>query len=367
MGHIVGVFSSDIENDFEKDTVSYFKDFGYTGLTNFKSKRYLERCRQVYDSFNPNVVLTLGSITNKPVCYVEEALRRNCVVSVFIFMQDFFCSKIYANDVNGPCTKCLDKCLFYAYKNTCGVRSKLGWPRLTQRILTRLMWKRVLPKVNHVATTTKEQMSFYKRFGIPEDKHSTLYLPFSSNKLSDLKAERGDYFIGIAQDRVEKGFQFIPRILHYTKCKVVLAYSNEDKVKAVSNDINLRPYLKSGQLELVASSWRNTLGELVAKSCGVIIPSIWPTTTEYGWLEAMALSKPVCCFDISAHHEFIEQGVNSFVSPLNDYKAFANNIDTLFALSDDEYNDVSRRSRLLFERLSNCDILKEQLSYLLLP
>ena len=164
----------------------------------------------------------------------------------FIFMQDFFCSKIYANDVNGPCTKCLDKCLFYAYKNTCGVRSKLGWPRLTQRILTRLMWKRVLPKVNHVATTTKEQMSFYKRFGIPEDKHSTLYLPFSSNKLSDLKAERGDYVIGIAQDRVEKGFQFIPRILHYTKCKVVLAYSNEDTVKDVSNDINLRPYLKSG-------------------------------------------------------------------------------------------------------------------------
>lgn len=367
MGHTVGVFSSDIQSDFEKDSVSYFKDFSYTGLTNFKSKRYLERCRQVYDTFNPDVVLTLGSITNKPVCYIEEALRRECIVSVFIFMQDFFCSKIYANDANGPCTKCLDKCLLYAYKNTCGVRSKLGWPRLTQRILTRRMWKRVLPKVNHVATTTKEQMSFYKRFGIPEDKHSTLYLPFSSNKLSGLKAERGDYFIGIAQDRVEKGFQFIPQILKYTKCKAVLAYSNEDKVKAVSSDLSLQPFLKSGQLELVVSSWRNNLGELVAKSCGVIIPSIWPTTTEYGWLEAMALSKPVCCFDISAHHEFIETGVNGFLAPLGDYRCFADNMTKLSMLEQIDYNAVSSNSHLLFENISSPCTIKYQLSLLLEP
>lgn len=367
MGHSVGVFSPDIKNDIKKDSVSYFSAPAYNGLSNFKSKPYLERCRQVFDAFNPDVVLTLGSITNKPVCYLEEALKRGYIVSVFIFMQDFFCSKIYANDSNGPCTKCLDKCLMYAYKNTCGVRSKLGWLRLTQRLLTRRLWKRVLPKVNHVATTTKEQMSFYKRFGISEDKHCTLYLPFSSNKLSGLKAERGDYFIGIAQDRVEKGFQFIPQILQYSKCNVILAYSNEDKVKAVSNNKELLPFMKTGQLKLVASSWRNNLGELVAKSCGVIIPSIWPTTTEYGWLEAMALSKPVCCFDISAHHEFIEHGVNGFISPLNDFKAFADNLKALSTLNDTGYNEVSKQSRLLFERLCNNNTLEVQLSHLLLP
>ena len=367
MGHIVGVFSSDIEKDFKSEAVSYYKSLAYTGSSNFKSGAYKKRCRQVYDEFKPDVVLTLGSITNKPICYVEEALKRGYIVSVFIFMQDFFCSKIYANDENGPCTKCLDEGLCSAFKNTCGVRSHLGFIRLAQRVITRKMWKRVLPKLNHVATTTREQMSFYERFGIPKEKHSVLYLPFASDKLIGLKPERGDYFIGIAQDRVEKGFQFIPQILKHTNCKVVLAYSNEDKVKRVSKNPELQQFLETEQLKLLASSWKTDLGEMIAKSCGVIIPSIWPTTTEYGWLEAMSLSKPVCCFDISVHHEFIEQGINGFVSSLHDFEGFAKNMETLLSLSDDEYSAVAKQSRLLFEKLSDSKTLTKQLFCLLMP
>lgn len=365
MGHKVGVFSSDIENDFESEGVSYYNSIAYTGSSNFKPGVYKERCRQVYDVFKPYVVLTLGSITNKPICYVEEALKRRYIVSVFIFMQDFFCSKIYANDANGPCTKCLDNGLCAAFKNTCGVRSQLGFIRLTQRVITRKMWKKVLPKVNHVATTTREQMSFYERFGIPKEKHSVLYLPFASDKLNGIKPERGDYFIGIAQDRVEKGFQFIPQILKHTSCKVVLAYSNEDKVKRVSQNPELRQFLETDQLQVVASSWNTDLGEMIAKSCGVIIPSIWPTTTEYGWLEAMSLSKPVCCFDISAHHEFIKNGVNGFVSPLDNYAAFANNMESLLSLNDNDYMVISNQSRALFDRLTDVITLRNQLNNLL--
>lgn len=366
MGHVVSVFSTDIRKDNNTDGICYYAALPYSGSSNFNNKKHLSKCREVYDSFKPDMVLTLGSITNKPVCYVEEALKRGCVVSVFIFMQDFFCSKIYANDANGPCTKCLDQGYLSAYKNTCGVRSQLGLLRLTQRVMTRRMWQRVLPKVNHVATTTKEQMSFYERFGISKEKHSVLYLPYASNKLGGLVPERGDYFIGIAQDRVEKGFQFVPQILKYTKCKVVLAYSNDEKVRKVSQNPDLLPYLESGQLKLLASSWRNNLGDLIAKSCGVIIPSIWPTTTEYGWLEAMALSKPVCCFDISVHHEFIRHGVNGFVSPIGDWVSFAHNIDTVASSSDAEYEKISNESRKLFESLTDTTTLRLQLSELLI-
>ena len=366
MGHVVGVFSSDIDNDFDSEGVSYYNSIAYSGSSNFKSGVYKKRCMQVYDGFRPDVVLILGSITNKPVCYIEEAIKRGYVVSVFIFMQDFFCSKVYANDANGPCTKCLDNGLCSAFKNTCGVRSQLGFIRLAQRVITRKMWKRLLPKVNHVATTTREQMSFYERFGIPKEKHSILYLPFASNKLNGLNPERGDYFIGIAQDRVEKGFQFVPRILEHTSCKVILAYSNEDKVRQVSQTPELQKFLETGQLKLVVSSWKTDLGEMIAKSCGVIIPSIWPTTTEYGWLEAMSLSKPVCCFDISVHHEFIEQGVNGFVSSLNDFEAFAKNMDVLMSLNDNDYITVAKQSRSLFERLTDATTLTKQLSCLLM-
>lgn len=365
MGHIVGVFSSDIENDFESEGVSYYNSMAYTGSANFKSRVYKKKCMQVYDEFRPDVVLTLGSITNKPICYVEEAIKRGYVVSVFIFMQDFFCSKIYANDDKGPCTKCLDNGLCAAYKNNCGVRTSQGVFRLTQRLITRRLWKRTMAKVNHVATTTQEQMSFYERFGVDKSKIATLYLPYASNKLVGLNSTRGDYFIGIAQDRIEKGFHLISEILKYTRVKVVLAYSSEEKAVKVRSREALKPYIESGQLEILASSWKDSLGELIAKSCGVIIPSIWPTTTEYGWLEAMALSKPVCCFDISVHHEFIENGVNGFVSPLGDFPAFARNMETLCGLNDADYDTIARGSRFLFERLTDEDTMIEQFTTLL--
>lgn len=365
MGHTVGVFSTDILEDSQEGGVHYYHSLKYNGTTNFLPKSHLDKCRKVYDSFSPDVVLTLGSITNKPVCYVEEALRRGYKVSLFIFMQDFFCSKIYANDENGPCTKCLDNGLCSAYKNTCGVRSSQGVFRLTQRLITRKLWKRTMAKVNHVATTTQEQMSFYERFGVAKSKIATLYLPYASNKLDGLKSTRGDYFIGIAQDRIEKGFHFVPEILEYTKTKVVLAYSSEEKAAKVRSREPLKPYIESGQLEIIASSWKDSLGNLIANSCGVIIPSIWPTTTEYGWLEAMALSKPVCCFDISVHHEFIENGENGFVAPLGDFPAFARNMDTLYGLSDADYDAISRGSRLLFEKLTDAETLNVQLIKLL--
>lgn len=365
MGHTVGVFSTDILEDNQEGNVYYYYSLKYDGTTNFHPKSHLVQCCKVYDSFSPDVVLTLGSITNKPVCYVEEALRRGYIVSLFIFMQDFFCSKIYANDENGPCTKCLDNGLCTAYKNTCGVRSSQGVFRLTQRLITRKLWKRTMAKVNHVATTTQEQMSFYERFGVAKSRIETLYLPFASNKLDGLKSTRGDYFIGIAQDRIEKGFHLIPEILKYAKVKVVLAYSSEEKAAKVRSREPLKPYIESGQLEIIASSWKDCLGNLIANSCGVIIPSIWPTTTEYGWLEAMALSKPVCCFDISVHHEFIENGVNGFVSPLGDFPAFAHNMDALCGLCEADYDTIARGSRLLFERLTDEETLNEQLTKLL--
>ena len=365
MGHTVGVFSTDIPEDNQEGGVHYYHSLKYDGTTNFHPKTHLVQCRKVYDSFSPDVILTLGSITNKPVCYVKEALRRGYIVSLFIFMQDFFCSKIYANDEKGPCTKCLDNGLCTAYKNTCGVRTSQGVFRLSQRLITRRLWKHTMGKVNHVATTTQEQMSFYERFGVAKSKIATLYLPYASNKLVGLKSTRGDYFIGIAQDRIEKGFHLIPEILKNTKAKVVLAYSSEEKAAKVRSREALKSYIESGQLKIIASSWRENLGNLIAKSCGVIIPSIWPTTTEYGWLEAMALSKPVCCFDISVHHEFIENGVNGYVSPLGDFHAFARNMDILCGLSDADYDAIACGSRLLFERLTDTKTLNEQLIKLL--
>lgn len=363
LGHSVAVFSSDCKDDEAGDVRTYNAPATCANANYFSAARYKDAFRCVVSSFGPNNIFFVGSITNKPLVYLKEAIRRKLHVDAFIFMQDFFCAKFYANDSKAPCTKCMDFGLHHSFFSSCGARDTLSKMQLWVRYDIRRRLKKLLPQINHVITSTDEQCSFYERFGIDKSHIAKVPLPFSSSKLDGIKPSRGKYVIGIAQNRIEKGFHLLPRILPYLskEIPVVLAYSNQKKANIAIHDWHLQEFIVNGQLQVVVRSWKDGLGELIANSLGVINTSIWPTTTEYGLQETLALSKPVIAFDIGAHHELLKQGVNGFVSPLGDYKAFADNITVLASLSDEDYQRVSHASRALFDAQWNNEVLKKKL------
>lgn len=348
----VAVMSSEFKEYKIIDNVECFPCPPFVGSANIRSKRYLLAFRSILDTFRPSKLFFVGSITNKPLCYLEEGLRRKCNISVFIFMQDFFCAKFYANDAISPCTKCLDEGLMAVFRSNCGVKD-IGYLKLVERCRIRYKLKSLLTKVNHLGTSTDEQCVFYSKIGVPQSKIFKLPLPFDGSRFTDVSSVRGDYFVGIAQNRIEKGFHLMPDILKYTKAKVILAYYNDEAVKININNPRLLPFIEKGQLQLVASSWKTGLGDLISQSQGVIIPSIWPTTTEYGWLEALALSKPTITFDIGAHHENIENRINGFTSPIRDYRAMGENIDYVDAMSVEEYDNLVVNVCKLYKRLTD--------------
>lgn len=352
LGDRVIVFGSDIKKPMNVEEVRYIPAPHFTGWANLSSSTYLKAFQKVCDEYHPTHVFFNGSITNKPLCYLEEAFRRNLKVILFVFMQDFFCSKYYANDTDGPCRRCLDYGLGYVFRSTCGVKNN-GLLKLAERYRLRVKLRKLLSKVDYIGTSTDEQIQFYVDFGIPRERTFKLPLPFEDTKIKGIVSSRGDYFVGIAQNRIEKGFQFIPSILQHTHAKVVLAYYNETAVNKNIENPMFKPFVESGQLKLVASSWDTGLGELIANSQGVIIPSIWPTTTEYGWLEAMALRKPTVAFDISAHHEFMKNRRNGLISPIGDFAAMGANMDYLSSISDVEYNEFVGNVSKLYERLND--------------
>lgn len=363
LGHCVAVFSSDCKEGEVGAVRTYNAPVTCANANYFSAAKFKDAFKHVVSSFDPTNIFFVGSITNKPLVYLEEALRRKLHIDVFIFMQDFFCAKFYANDSNAPCTKCLDLGLHHSLFSSCGARDTLSKMQLLVRYDIRRRLKKLLPQVNHVITSTDEQCSFYERFGIDKKHIAKVPLPFSSNKLDGIKPSRGKYVIGIAQNRIEKGFHLITNILPYLskEIPVVLAYSNQEKANMAIHDWHLLEFIDNGQLQVVVKSWKDGLGELIANSLGVINTSIWPTTTEYGLQETLALSKPVIAFDISAHHELLKQGENGFVSPLGDYKAFAENIEALAYLSDEAYERVSAASRALFYSQWNYELLKQNL------
>lgn len=348
----VCVLCSDIEEESFVDDVFYVPDLHYSGSTNYFPQRYANLFDRVVKKYRPTHVFFVGSITNKPLCYLQKALNLHLKVGVFIFMQDFYCAKIYANDNYGPCRKCLDNGLLYSLIGKCGAK-KLGMIRLLDRALTRKRLQCLLRKVNYLGTSTEEQINFYKEFGVDEKHLFKLPLPFDCSKTKDLNVSRGDYFLGIAQNRIEKGFQFIPAILEHTGAKLVLAYYNEKEREKAQNDSLFSKFIKSGQLSLVVASWNSGLGELIANSQGIVIPSIWPTTTEYGFLEALSFGKPVIAFNISAHKEFLSDKINGYLSPIGDWERFGHNMDEINVLSDAHYSQLCNNVKLLYKGLTN--------------
>lgn len=351
LGYKVIVYSDDLKDDSTSSGIVFIKRPPFSAKADYLPSSYLRHFQKVIRDYCVSTVFFIGSITNKPLCYLEESIRRGLHVCVKIFMQDFFCSKFYANDEEGVCIKCLDK-FGYAIRNNCcgrGFKNKLI---TLNRIHIRKRLKALLPNVDYVITSSNEQIGFYKRFGIAANKCIKTPLYFSGERFRNVPTEFGDYYVGIAQHRIEKGFHLLPRILKYCgkNVKVVLAYANDRQVEIAKKNNGFKPYIDSGQLEIISSSWNSGLMNLVANAKGVIIPSIWPTTTEFGLLESLALGKCVFCFDLGIHSEIIKYGINGFAFPINNNEDFGNKLTTF---NDDEYSVMSHTINELYLSLTD--------------
>lgn len=355
-GNEVSIFSSDIIKDAsDKDGTKLYHRKAYSGLANWKEKKYIIEYEEVLKKTDATVVFTIGSITNKNLCYLEIAKEKGLKVISKIFMQDFFCVKYYANDTKGPCTKCLDKNYLEAYKNKCTRDEKFSYIKTFNNIQIRKRLEKILSKIDYVIASSDEQIGFYQKFGIPQEKCVKTPLYFDNSRLKEIKPLMGDYFICIAQNRIEKGFQYLPEILIHcnSSIKIIIAYNNTEQANIAIKKYGFQQFIVSGKLEVRHDlKWDNGLAELIAESRGVIIPSIWPTTTEFGLLEALGYKKPVFTFDIGIHKEEIINGVNGFKAILGDCKTIANQMITL--RNDDQlYKKVSDGAGLLFNKLTD--------------
>lgn len=355
-GNHVCIFSPDIPEDSNDECgIELYHRTIYEGTANWFEKKYIIQYERVLLKSRATVVFTLGSITNKNLCYLEIAKKRGLKVISKIFMQDFFCTKFYANNAEGPCTKCLENSYFEAFKNKCIIQKKVDYLKTVNAILIRKRLERILPKIDYILTSSDEQIGFYERYGIPTEKCVKIPLFFDHSRLKDIEPTMGEYFVCIAQNRSEKGFQYLKNILSYcdNTIKIVAAYNNIEQAKLAIEKYGFQEYIEVGMLEIKHDlRWETGLAELVANSRGVIIPSIWPTTTEFGLLEALGYQKPVFAFDIGIHHEKIIDNVNGFITPLGDFQKLATQL--MLVKSNYQLSSfVSHNAGVLYQEMTN--------------
>ena len=186
-GNDVSIFSSDIINDItENDGTKLYSRIAYNGMANWKEEKYIKEYEEVLNKSEANVVFTIGSITNKNLCYLEIAQKRGLKVISKIFMQDFFCTKLYANNAQGPCTKCLDHNYLEAFKNKCIIHKPIDYIKTANAIFIRKRLEKILPKIDYVITSSDEQIGFYQKFGVPQEKCLKTPLYFDYKRLKEI-------------------------------------------------------------------------------------------------------------------------------------------------------------------------------------
>lgn len=349
IGCIVAIFSDEVVEDItESDGTKIYFRFPYTFFTNWLQGRHKSNYAKVLDEFQPDIVFTIGSVTNKNIIFWSMARKRGIKIISKIFMQDFFCNNYYANDKEGICTRCLDRGFKQAIFKKC-VRSthttSIGILKRINSTINRYRLHPELIKADAVITSSHEQIEFYLKYGIPRNHCYITPLYYNGEALKKYSPTMGDYFVFVAQNRYEKGIHLLKDILAHCNrhIKVIAAFSSQNGVDFALKHFGLQPYVDKGILEMRKEcTWRTQLGEVIAASRGVIIPSIWPSTTEFVLLESLGLKKPVLTYNVGIHSEIIKNGTNGFVAQTSEMMAaqineLANNHSLYSIVSEGAY------------------------------
>lgn len=355
LGHNVSIYSTDVETDYSDNNITYYHRASVTpSKLYFNDRADKKEFLSIIHQDSPDVVFSIGSITNRSPVYIELAKKMGLKTIVLIFMQDFFCLKSYANTSSGECIECLDRNYKAVFYNKCHINSSFDYVKTFLRIALIERNRKSLNKIDYLLGSSYEQLEFYKRIGLSENKVIKIPLFFDINRLRDIKIVRGEYYVCIAQNRVEKGFHYLSEILknYKGKNKILVLYPDKVSKDRLIND-DIESLISMGTVIVKDNtSWNTGLSEELANSRGVIIPTIWPTTTEFALLEALGLKKPVFAFDIGIHKEIIKNGENGYITSIDKASRLSSYMEELNR-NENLYNKISEGAYQLFKDMTN--------------
>lgn len=354
-GWQVAVFAPDVEDHSTVEGVPTFRRRGFRATANYAPARYAAELQSVIGELRPSHIFSVGGVINRPICYFDVIERSGIPHLYLILCQDFYCSRIHAALPSGPCRKCLDGSKLHAFANHCAIKTthdKTAY--LANNTVNRIRLQRRLPKLTWALGSTQEQLDMMAASGVPRERLLYFPLPFPPDRVDGIVTSRGTDIVIAGQARVEKGIHLLRNVLpNEGGPRISIAFARRGEGERALHANGLMEFVESGRLlPHFGVEWANGLKELYAQSLGVLILSIWPTTTEFAFLEALGMRKPVLCFDLGVHAEQIVTGQNGFKVPLGDYEQLKGHMKSLQD-SPELYQTVSAGARALFHDLTD--------------
>ena len=310
----------------------------------FFNTKEIRAFQKILKNYTPDIVHFASFENSKPSKLISESKKAGSKVVLQPWTMHFFCSQGFGFKNNQICTKCANgnylSALYYNCSNIKGI------PGLIERFF---LHKRAL-RATTLLSSNSTLNSILVKYGISEKNIFNFPVPFdcyteveeniNTFKLSNDK----DYYIYYGQVNEHKGLKVLKSVfekLPNIKLKVYpMSFLEKDSIPLQNVEI------------INGVSWANGLKEAIVNSRGVVIPSLWVTSTEYSLCEALFLKKPVILFNVGIHKDLFLHKFNAMVVNLNDIDSFVNAIIELendsklrLLLSINGYNTLIKHNR----------------------
>ena len=346
------------ENEYDEERCEPFDFYprhSFSSLNHFYGGKVKKEFEQVLSDFQPDYVFFAGVAINKPVPFFKACFAKGIPTLLLFYINDYYCSRIYAALTNGPCFKCIRGNYLHALWNGCEVRRPKCF-YLIKDIAVNLKLKPALLRCYKAFGYSNDQLSMYEKYGISLGKCIKCPIFFDKESIEGIESEMGDYFVLCGQSRMEKGWHVISDII--ATCPSVrfkFLFINNPSAEHNIKKFMLTKFVNTGQIEVITDVCNHSeLLSILAKSRGVLIPSYYPTTGEFVLLESLGLGKPVIVFDTGIHGEIIRSGENGMMVEVGDIKAYSAAIRAL-SEDNDMYNTITLGARRLFDELTSVE------------
>jgi len=314
---------------------------------------------RILDDLRPDVVHMCTFNYGKSRFLVSEAKKRGIRVVTQYFRYALYCARMYDALDGRPCGKCNRGKTWHAFQYGCG--SPVTRP---VQVLSRyLIWKFTNSHVDAALSTCAYMDDALVQAGIPSNRIVRCPLPYDANQLKGMESVEGKHFFFSGAFLEEKGVHLLESIIEAANdARFVFLFLTTSSSQQKFEEFRQRVIGQYGDRLYVDNKmlWGTGGADLARKCQGALLPSVWPTSTEYTLLEMLGLGKPLVAFNVGAHRDYLVHQKNALVYEIGDHRGFIEGVAQL------NREPALRRSlgegaRKLFDLITDNDVVREAL------
>jgi glycosyltransferase involved in cell wall biosynthesis len=314
-GYDVLIYSMSSDGFDEMDGINFFFNpkKNFLNLSHLIYERESDYFESVLKSTEPSFVYFCSFTYMKPVFFIKSAVKYRCKIIAQPWIFDFFCAQGFNFRSGVRCDECLESGFRRSFTHNCQ-----DYKSLLLQVPSRYKLKSVSKEIDAFLSTCTEMDDILVKYGISKNRIFRLNLPLSRNHLKDCEVYDNGYFMFYGQFKDFKGASIIIDCIEKNPQVKFKIFPFE---KIIKEQERLKRF---GNVEVHTDiRWDSGLESYLIGSRAVLVPSLWPTSTETVLFEALYYKKPVIAFNVGAHKDILVHKENAYVVESNNSEEYS--------------------------------------------